>query len=173
MQSQSLSPNMPSTKGKHGLNSRETTSSTLKGLASDTINAHRRHGILVGRPEDSDIMSTKLLTNDTINETPMPRHPGGTPWEHKHHVHKIADLYSRKSWCRKTKKLENYFRLKENKETGHLNAMQDLRQPLDQENVPKDFTGTTSKTWMRSADCGIADNHYGINVNFPDFENCT
>ena len=43
-------------------------------------------------------------------------------------------------------KVENYFRLKENKETGHLNAMQDLRQPLDQENVPKDFTGTTSKT---------------------------
>ena len=134
---------------------------------------HRCHGILVGRPEDSDIMSTKSLTNDTINETPMPRRPGGTPWGHKHHVHKIADLYSRKSWCRKTKKLENYFRLKENKETGHLNAMQDLRQPLDQENVPKDFTGTTSKTWMRSADCSIADNHYGINVNFPDFENCT
>lgn len=43
---------------------------------------------------------------------------------------------------------------------------------MDQENVLKDFTGTTSKTWIRSADYGIADNHYGINVNFPDFENC-
>ena len=55
-------------------------------------------------------------------------------------------------------------------ETGHLNAMQDLRQPLDQENVLTDFTGTISKTWIRSADYGVADNHYGINVNFPDFD---